>query len=102
MISTRLTVGILDRFNVEEQDKKFILNLVYNHMYQYDRVWKDSTVVRFVERVGLTGEYLKDMSKFPLFQLRFADRSGRGLDPNTEKQKDFEKRILSVLGVRNG
>jgi tRNA nucleotidyltransferase (CCA-adding enzyme) len=98
VLSTKLVRNILNRFNVNQSDGLFILELVSNHMYQYDRIWKDSTVIRFIIRVGLfTSDYtLKDMKEFPLFQLRRADRSGRGLPPNTEKQNDFEERILSV------
>jgi hypothetical protein len=76
-----------------------VIFLVANHMYQYDRVWKDSTVLRFVEKVGLLDEngVLKDMSTFPLFMLRRADRAGRGLPPTTDKQADFEARIREVV-----
>jgi tRNA nucleotidyltransferase/poly(A) polymerase len=97
--SSRLTRRITRRFRVNWTDSNFIGDLVSNHMYQYDRVWKDSTVRNFVERVNLM-PYLNDMSKFPLFQLRYADRAGRGLQPCTEKQRDFEDRIRLVMSEK--
>ena len=66
-------------------------------MYQYDRVWKDATVKKFITKVGLNKEYIGRINEFPLFQIRHADRMGRGLAPNTQKQQDFEDRIEKVL-----
>lgn len=101
VLSAKLTHVILKRFGINNTligDK--IQSLVANHMYQYDRKWKDSTVLKFAARVGITAEHLDNLSEFPLFILRKADRLGRGLDPETEKQADFELRIRALLSER--
>lgn len=59
--------------------------------------WKDSTLRRFLSRAKITKQDLDDLSNVPLFALRQADRKSRGLEPMTEKQKDFEARIKSYL-----
>jgi len=97
VVGTKMCRKIVQRFDLGKSDAMLLLSLVSNHMYQYDRVWKDSTVRRFIRRVGLTKEYIGRMDEFPLFQLRYADRMGRGLPPNTSKQQDFEDRLTQVL-----
>lgn len=97
VVSTKMTKRIVLRFGLGKKDANFIVLLVSNHMYQYDRVWKDATMRKFIRKVGLNKSYLGRISEFPLFQLRHADRMGRGLSPNTQKQHDFEERIEAVL-----
>jgi putative nucleotidyltransferase with HDIG domain len=101
VISTRLTRNIVSRLELKPSEAEEVLLLVSNHMYQYDRAWKTSTVKRFISRVGLTKEYVGKLDTFPLFQLRHADRTGRGLDPKTSKQHDFEARLEEVLLSEN-
>ncbi|MCK5017465.1 MAG: HDIG domain-containing protein, partial [Candidatus Peribacteraceae bacterium] len=86
VVSTKMTKFIVSRLKFRKKDAQFVILLVANHMYQYDRVWKDSTVKRFIRRVGLTKNYIGCLDQFPLFQLRHADRRGRGLEPLTRKQ----------------
>jgi len=95
--STKMCRLIVRRFGLNKKDANFITLLVSNHMYQYDRVWKDATVKKFITKVGLSKEYIGRINEFPLFQIRHADRMGRGLAPNTRKQQDFEDRIEKVL-----
>ena len=97
VVSTKMSKLIVSRFGLKKSDALFIVLLVANHMYQYDMVWKDSTVKRFIRRVGLTKKYTGQLDQFPLFQLRHADRRGRGLEPITDKQRDFEARLEKLL-----
>jgi len=63
--------------------------------------WKDAAVVRFANRVGIAslGENNlgEELSEFPLFRLRQADRGSRSLEPITKKQRQFEDRLRRVL-----
>ena len=95
--STQLARKIVKRFKIKHSDATFIISLVSNHMYQYDRKWKTSTVVKFIYRVKLHKGFIGRMDKFPLFQIRHADRMGRGLNPITKKQLDFEARLEKVI-----
>ena len=97
VVSAKLTRKIVKRFNIKHSDADFIIFLVSNHMYHYESRWKTSTVLRFIQRVGLHSGYIGRMDKFPLFQLRHADRSSRGLEPITKKQLDFEYRLEKVI-----
>lgn len=94
---TKLAKKIMSRLGINKKDSAFIINLVKYHMYQYDRKWKDSTVKNFVKKVGVTKLYKDNLSEFPLFKLRQADRLGRGIKPITQKQLDFEERMHSLL-----
>ena len=95
--STKLAHNIVSRFGLRKKDASFIINLVRYHMYQYDRVWKDSTIKKFIKKVGLSKRHTKNIHEFPLFVLRDADRAGRGLKPITQKQIDFERRLVEIL-----
>lgn len=97
VIGTSLAKNIVKRLRLHRNDAEFILGLVSNHMYQYTREWKDSTVLAFIQNVGLTKDYIGNFSNFPLFKLRQAERLGRGLEPVTQKQRDFEHRIEALL-----
>lgn len=95
--SRKMAIDIVNRLRINRHDSNFIVLLVGYHMYQYDRAWKNATVRRFIKNVGLTKEYLGRLGEFPLFKLRHADRQGRGLEPMTQKQSDFEARIEEAL-----
>jgi len=94
---SKMSQTIVSRFNINEEDALFIIGLVSNHMYQYHRDWKDTTVKKFIRKTGITKEYLGRLEEFPLFKLRHADRRGRDLNPITQKQTDFENRIEIIL-----
>lgn len=97
VVSTKMAKNIVKRLGLNREDGNFVVTLVSNHMYQYDRRWKDSTVLKFIDRVGLHKGFIGNMQRFPLFQLRNADRMGRGLHPVTRKQLDFEDRLEKAL-----
>ena len=75
-----------------------VSSLVRLHMYHYTREYTDAGVRRFIKKSGLTKKDIKDLSNFPLFKLRIADRLGNGIRniPVTDRQKDFEERIMYV------
>ena len=75
-----------------------VCSLVRLHMYHYTREYTDVGVRRFIKKSGLTKKDIKDLSNFPLFKLRIADRLGNGVRniPVTDRQKDFEERIMNV------
>jgi len=98
--STKLARTIMARFGLKRRDSIFIVSLVQNHMYQYDRKWKDTTVRKFIKRVGLTQNFIGRLRDFPLFKLRNADRMGRDLPPITQKQRDFESRLENMLNYK--
>jgi len=72
--------------------------LIRKHMYNYNRDWSNRAVRKFIRDVGIRRENLGLLKDIPLFQLREADRLGNGFKKNarTEKQKDFEKRIVKL------
>lgn len=81
--------------------KKFVdavTLLIRKHMYNYNREWSDRAVRRFIRETGIRREDLDNLKDIQLFQLREADRLGNGFKKNarTEKQKDFEKRIVRI------
>ena len=100
MVGVKLTRTALKRLRYDNETIKQVLNLVKNHMYHYTREWTDSAVRKFIKRSGMTPEFLREdtISEFPLFQLRMAERAGNGYksEKTTERQRDFEKRILDV------
>lgn len=95
--SERLARQILNRFKVEKDQKRRILNLIGMHMYNFTREWGDRALGRFILNTGLTKEDLENPDAFPLFRLRIADRISRGLEPVTQRQRDFEVRLLNYL-----
>jgi len=83
-------------FDQEVISKVYLL--VRLHMYHYTREYTDAGVRRFINKSGLTKKDIDDISNFSLFKLRIADRLGNGIKtiPITDRQKDFEKRIVKV------
>ncbi len=66
--------------------------------------WTDSAIRRFITNVGITEKDLDNLDEFPLFKLRSAERRGNGfkLQPVTDKQKDFQNRIIDVFKASTG
>lgn len=60
--------------------------------------WSDSTIRRFIRKIGMKEEDFKDIGNFPLFKLRIADRLGSGYKNQavTARQKHFERRLVDV------
>ncbi len=85
VVSSKMAHNITIRFGLPRHEAIQVENLV--------------SVVRFIKKVGLSPDYIGRLSEFPLFQLRHADRIGRGLAPQTQKQDDFEARIEKMLAA---
>jgi tRNA nucleotidyltransferase (CCA-adding enzyme) len=96
--SERVTTRILRKFKVKDPLFSEIMGLVALHMYNYTSKWTDRALSRFVARSGIKRSDLEHPGNFPLFQLRIADRISRGLEPVTQRQRDFEERLKRYLG----
>lgn len=100
MHSVKLAREFLRRLKYENEIIKKVLLLVKLHMYHYTRDWTDGAVRKFIKRAEIGEEYLTEerIGDFPLFQLRVAERLGSGFKnvAVTDRQKDFESRILEV------
>jgi len=66
--------------------------------------WSDAAVRRFIKKAGISRDDLDDLSSFPLFKLRAAERKGNGFKTIavTDRQRDFEERIGEVFGKSRG
>lgn len=99
MASVKLAKTLLTRLGYSNKIKKDVLKLIRLHMYHYTREYSDGAVRRFIRKAGITKRYIDNLSEFPLFKLRAAERLGNGFKTQavTKKQKDFEKRIRKVF-----
>jgi putative nucleotidyltransferase with HDIG domain len=100
MLSVKLAREFLRRLKYEKAIIDEVLLLVRLHMYHYTREWTDGAIRKFIKRASLGEEWLTEdrIGQFPLFRLRVAERLGSGFKNIgvTERQKDFEARILRV------
>jgi len=99
-VGYKLAKRILRRLKFNTKFVKEVADLVYNHMYNYDPdSWTDAAVRRFIEKVKIEKSDLDNLSEFPLFLLRRADRlaSGANLTEISNIQEMFEKRIKAVF-----
>ena len=104
MVSVKLTKEALKRLCFPNSFIGEVVHLVRHHMYHYTREFTDAGVRKCIKRFGITAEDLDDLSNFPLFKLRQAERLGNGLkkEPITGRQKDFERRIKRVFHESKG
>lgn len=99
IVSTRLGYQLLQRLRFPKDFIERVVHLIRYHQYKYDREWTDKAVRRFVRNCGISREDLGNLDEYPQFLLRQADRMGNTLKrhlPITQKQRDFQARILSV------
>jgi putative nucleotidyltransferase with HDIG domain len=85
-----MAYAILERLRFSGEERDVVTALVRNHLYATDPVMKDSTVRRFVARVG------RDRLD-RLFALRRADVAGTGLPPRDDGNERFERRVAALL-----
>lgn len=99
MASVKRANAFLNRLKYDGKTKEDVLNLVRLHMYHYTREYTDSAVRRFIKKAGIDKENINDLGSLPLFKLRKAERLGNGrkTDPVTQRQLDFEKRIVEIF-----
>ena len=106
MVSVNLARDFLKRLKYDTETTKQVLMLVKFHMFHYTREWTDAAIRKFIRRVGLGKEYMTEgkIGQFPLFKLRAAERLGNGLKgiAVTDRQKDFEHKILAIYRESNG
>lgn len=99
IVSTKLAYQAFKRLKFPREFSERVIHLVRYHQYRYDREWTDKAVRRFIRNVGLTREDLENLDQHPQFLLRQADRMGNKLKahlPITQKQRDFQARLLEV------
>jgi len=104
VISVRLARRFLERLRYKKETTRKVLHLIRMHMYHYTRDFSDAAVRRFIKKVGIVQEDLDNLRNIPLFKLRRAERLGNGYktNPVTERQLDFEKRIVEVFKESKG
>ncbi len=106
MVSVKLARDFLRRLKYDIETTRQVLTLVKFHMFHFTREWTDAAIRKFIRRVDVGKEYMSEgkIGNFPLFKLRAAERLGNGLKgiAVTERQKDFENKILEVYRESNG
>ncbi len=87
--SAGIAEKVLARLKFSNAEIERICHLIREHMFYYEPEWKDSSVRRFLVRVGK--DYLDD-----LFELRLADNYGK----NCEKAEPGSPVIQNILELR--
>ena len=80
IIGSKITKKILQRLRFPKKETHLICHLIRHHMFYYQKIWNDSTVKRFINKVGKESIPL-------LFELRKADRLGKGKAGIPEKKR---------------
>ncbi len=95
LYSAEIAEKVLTRLKFSNAEIERICHLIKEHMFYYTSDWKDSSVRRFLVRVGK--EYLDD-----LFALRVADNYGKNCQkaaiesPVTQNILELKERIRKV------
>lgn len=95
LYSAEIAEKVLTRLKFSNAEIERICHLIKEHMFYYTSDWKDSSVRRFLVRVGK--EYLDD-----LFALRLADNYGKNCQkatpesPVTQNILELKERIRKV------
>ena len=105
IVSAKLATTFLKRLKYDNLIIKKVVALVRLHMYHYTREWTDPALRRFIKKANISDYYMNpdNISSFPLFLLRSAERLGSGKNiAITDRQKDFEKRVIDIYNASNG
>jgi poly(A) polymerase/tRNA nucleotidyltransferase (CCA-adding enzyme) len=104
VVGAKIATNILRRLKYSEAIIKEVTHLIRMHMYHYTRDYTDAGVRRFIIKAGIEKHHLDNLSNFPLFKLRQAERLGNGFkkNPITPRQKDFQDRITRVFNESSG
>ncbi|HEV2641613.1 MAG TPA: HD domain-containing protein [Candidatus Elarobacter sp.] len=89
-IGAEMVPPMLARLRLPNDTVETVAHLVRQHMYSADPELQDTTLRRFIRRIG--PEYLDR-----LFALRWADIDGSGLPKRDDSNERFEARIAAVL-----
>lgn len=97
--SCKIAEVVLKRMGFPKVIGLKVLHLIVNHMYHYTNDFTDTAVRRCIQNFGITKSDLNDLSNFPLFKLRQADRKGNGFKKVliSKRQQLFEDRIKKVF-----
>ena len=103
IIGAGLAEILLSKLNYDIKLKKQVCDLIRLHMYYYTHEFTDAAVRRFIASIGITKEDIDNISMYPLFQLRMADRLGNGFKKYavTPRQLELEARIVKCFGDHN-
>jgi len=104
VIGSKEAALILRRLKFDNKTIQEVTHLIRMHMYHYTREYSDAGIRKFINSAGVKKEDLENLEDFSLFKLRRADRSGNGYRKNltTDRQLDFEKRIIEVFNSSRG
>jgi tRNA nucleotidyltransferase (CCA-adding enzyme) len=106
MVSVKLTREFMRRMRYDLRITRRVISLVKLHMYHYTREWTDAAVRKFIRKSEISPDYMTadKIGTFPLFRLRAGERLGNGLKgiAVTDRQKDFEKKIIDVYKQTTG
>ncbi|RLI54663.1 MAG: hypothetical protein DRO87_09890 [Candidatus Thorarchaeota archaeon] len=103
VFSAKMATNLLTRLGYPTRVRKTVIKLIRNHMFHYTRDWTDLAVRKFIRKVGINDKNIDNLDEFPLFKLRAAERLGNGLKKEavTDRQRDFQKRIVEVYNAGN-
>lgn len=90
VIGADLVENILKRFKYPSSIVKTVKHLVRNHMFHYTNEWKDSTIRRFINKVGI--EHLNY-----LLEIRIADASAGNPEYKDKLYKELFEKIHIML-----
>jgi tRNA nucleotidyltransferase (CCA-adding enzyme) len=93
IVGEEMSAEMLTRLRFPNETAETVARLVRNHMYAADPAQADSTLRRFIRRVG--PENLERQ-----FALRAADITGSGLPKRSDANERFEERVREVLAQR--
>jgi len=104
VIGSKEAAIMLKRLKFDNKTIHEVTHLIRMHMYHYTREYSDAGVRKFINNAGVRKEDLENLDNFTLFKLRRADRAGNGYRKKltTDRQLDFEKRIVEVFNSSKG
>jgi tRNA nucleotidyltransferase (CCA-adding enzyme) len=106
IVSVKKARDFMTRLRYDHARAKRVVELVRLHMYHYTREWTDATVRRWIRNAHIPEKFLTEdkIASLPLFRLRAGERLGSGLKSIavTDRQKDFEQRLIDVYRASKG
>ena len=99
VVGAKMAAVILKRLRYDNKTIDKVCHLIRMHMYHYTREYTDAGVRRFINNAKITEKDIEDISNFPLFRIRQAERLGNGFKKQavTGRQKDFEERLVKIF-----
>ena len=93
IVGAEAAEAVLSRLRYSNEFVSSCRHLVREHMYRYESTWKDSTVRRFMARIG-------DVALDDLMALREADCRSRDLESEIEQLSELRARIQGERSAR--